>query len=185
MPKRAASSITIGRARLVSVPAQSAPYQLRISLTRGVIVALLLSRQIAPSPMLTSSSWGSGSFASRAVPQMPSRAAGALCADGRFSVATDAEQRARRRGDHDYAWPSSKQSGSKKGQDRFELLRFCQTSCRTFRAFPALTELIHPRENTSIAAWWKALGARVFARVCPRVVVCEANTQRAQCCRLG
>ena len=48
MPKRASSSITIGRARLVSVPAQSAPYQLRISLTRGVIVALLSSRQIAP-----------------------------------------------------------------------------------------------------------------------------------------
>src|SRR5437660_885065 len=31
------------RARLVSVPALSAPYQLRISLTRGVIVALLIA----------------------------------------------------------------------------------------------------------------------------------------------
>jgi hypothetical protein len=31
------------RAKLVSVPALSAPYQLRISLTRGVIVALLVA----------------------------------------------------------------------------------------------------------------------------------------------
>jgi hypothetical protein len=36
-----------------------------------------------------------GRSASRAAPQTPSRAAGVLCADGRFSVATDAEKTAR------------------------------------------------------------------------------------------